>query len=282
MPPQTEPTHFQCRHIKPDGHRCGSPSLRHEHFCYYHHTARRPGPRQPQVLTTAARKASTFQLPSPADLSERSGVGLALGLVLHKIANNEVDPRRAGLLLYGLQIASVNLRREGTTPGTKSSPVEDIADDPIYGLLAPAAELGDNEPQGVIQRLLEQLEREADAPLTATLKPEATTIRTMQATAEPRRPRRRGLRQPSRPRNPAPLPAQAAAPPPALHRGSLTEPWSPDRTSAVAGLCREKARGTPAEHTRGQPSATLRADTLERSRAHGSRQPPSLQERALH
>ncbi len=38
----TEPKRYQCRHIFTDGHRCGSPCLRHEDFCYYHHTTRRP------------------------------------------------------------------------------------------------------------------------------------------------------------------------------------------------------------------------------------------------
>ena len=52
---------------------------------------RRFGPRQPQVQTLAAQKSSTFDLTSPADLAEHTGVGLALGLILHKIAHNESE-----------------------------------------------------------------------------------------------------------------------------------------------------------------------------------------------
>ena len=157
----TEPTQYQCRHIKPDGRRCGSPSLRSEHFCYYHHTGRRAGPRQPQVTTAIARKSSTFQLPSPADLAEHSGVALALGLILHKIAHNEIDPRRAGLLLYGLQIASVNLKRNYTPP-SETLCLEDIAFDKDLGPMAPEAELGSNEPKSVIQQLIEKFESQAE------------------------------------------------------------------------------------------------------------------------
>ena len=39
---QPEPKKYYCRHIFTDGHRCGSPALRNQHFCYYHHATRRP------------------------------------------------------------------------------------------------------------------------------------------------------------------------------------------------------------------------------------------------
>ena len=32
---------FQCRHIHAAGRQCGSPALRNEEFCYFHHTTRR-------------------------------------------------------------------------------------------------------------------------------------------------------------------------------------------------------------------------------------------------
>ena len=155
MPEDTDldPIQYQCRHIKPDGHRCGSPSLRDQNFCFYHRTARRCGPRQPQVQTATARKASTFDLPSPADLADRSGIQLAVALLLHKIAHNEIDPRRAGLLLYGLQIATMALPKPAKD--TKKSrmdplPVEDITEDPLHGPLAPPCELGENDPKSVL------------------------------------------------------------------------------------------------------------------------------------
>ena len=157
---QTDPTQYQCRHIKPDGARCGSPALRNEQFCYYHHSTRRCGPRQPGVTTLSARKSSTFDLPSPADLAEHTGIGLALGLILHKIAHNEIDPRRAGLLLHGLQIASINLKRHRTPQPAILLSVEEVAFDPDFGPLAPEAELGSNEPKGQVQLLVERLDRE--------------------------------------------------------------------------------------------------------------------------
>ena len=161
-----KPQRFQCRHIFTDGHRCGSPSLRDGNFCYYHGTARRNGPRQPQVsgsLTPRkAARSSTFNLPSPADLAERSGVQLALGQILHKIANNEIDPRRAGLLLYGLQIASVNLARDRSrTARGEEGPVYEVTEDPDLGPLAPATPFHERHAEGnTLADLLEKLARE--------------------------------------------------------------------------------------------------------------------------
>jgi len=31
-----------CHHLFPDQHRCGSPALRNEPFCYFHHPERKP------------------------------------------------------------------------------------------------------------------------------------------------------------------------------------------------------------------------------------------------
>jgi hypothetical protein len=90
---------YQCRHIFTDGHRCGSPCLRGEDLCYYHHTTRKP------IADPQQRRGrrSTFDLPLPED---RSAIQQSIGEVLQRIASNDIDPRRAGLLLYGLQIAS--------------------------------------------------------------------------------------------------------------------------------------------------------------------------------
>jgi hypothetical protein len=133
---QQTPKQYQCRHIFTDGRRCASPCLRQEEFCYYHHTTRKP------VADPRRRRSrrSTFQLPLPED---RSAIQSSIGEVLQRIASNDIDPRRAGLLLYGLQIASLNLAQ--SRPATKPSPepetVEEITIDPTLGVLAPRAEV---------------------------------------------------------------------------------------------------------------------------------------------
>jgi hypothetical protein len=48
---------YRCRHIHAAGHQCGSPALRNEHFCYYHHTPLPGTPRlQPRVSLRRLRK----------------------------------------------------------------------------------------------------------------------------------------------------------------------------------------------------------------------------------
>jgi hypothetical protein len=143
---------YQCRHIFTDGHRCGSPCLRHEEFCYYHHTTRRP------IEAPHARRArqTHFDLPLPED---RSAIQCSIGEVLRRIARNEIDPRRAGLLLYGLQIASLNLPKI-TKPTAEPQTVEEITTDPELGILAPRAEVASSERRGggLVALLMKSLE----------------------------------------------------------------------------------------------------------------------------
>jgi hypothetical protein len=86
---------YQCRHIFTDGHRCGSICLRGEPFCYYHHTTRKPAPRKTLAPGETASHSS-FDLPMPED---RSAIQTSIGLILQRIASNDLDPKRAGLLL---------------------------------------------------------------------------------------------------------------------------------------------------------------------------------------
>ncbi len=149
-----EPTKFQCRHIFTDGRRCGSPALRGpegpESFCYYHHNSRRAIQNAP----TRKRRQSRFTLPMPED---RSAVQQCIGEVLRRIAANEIDPRRASLLLYGLQTASLNLSK-ATLPDQTAEPVCEVTHDPEHGLLAPPAELGHDRPKSSIELLLDQFD----------------------------------------------------------------------------------------------------------------------------
>ena len=157
----TTETKYVCRHIFTDGRRCQSPTLRGgsgpEHFCYYHHTTRRPIP----TTELRARKGhracrEPFHLPLVED---RSAIQHAIGEVIQKLAANEIDARRASILLHGLRIATLNLPKE--VPNSNPDPlVDEIVLDADYGLLAPQAEEGTTETKGAASLLLEKLERE--------------------------------------------------------------------------------------------------------------------------
>jgi hypothetical protein len=91
----------KCNHIFPDAHPCGSPALRGEAFCYYHHPDRQP------VADPYARRARRgFHLPA---LTDHRSLRTALNEVVLRVAANKIDVRRAGLILYSLQIAARDL-----------------------------------------------------------------------------------------------------------------------------------------------------------------------------
>ncbi len=175
-----QPKRLQCRHIFTEGRRCGSPCLRGEDFCYYHHTSRKP---VPQLSRRRARQGA-FTLPMPED---RAAVQLSIGEVLARIAQNQLDPRRAGLLLYGLQIALQSLPKPiaNSTSNKKHAQkqpqpqphVEEIVLHPTHGLLAPEAEFQKDPADKTLEDILleqwaryeekeEVLQQQATQPIT--------------------------------------------------------------------------------------------------------------------
>ena len=91
----------ECRFIKANGLKCQSPALRGSPFCYFHVRTRVVVPRRPR-----RPKDEPVNLPV---LSDRSGVLTIINEVLQGVASNTMSPRRAGSLLYALQMASQNL-----------------------------------------------------------------------------------------------------------------------------------------------------------------------------
>jgi hypothetical protein len=173
------PKQYQCRHIFTDGRRCASPCLRQEEFCYYHHTTRKPV----AGLRQRRNRRSTFDLPLPED---RSAIQSSIGEVLRRIASNDIDPRRAGLLLYGLQIASLNLpRQQNTQRNAKSEPVETVEEitiDPTLGVIAHRAEVAAiAKRKSPVAELIERMIRDEKEQTTP---PEPTTLPTLQATED--------------------------------------------------------------------------------------------------
>ena len=94
-------------HGSEPAHRCGSPALRGQSFCYYHHPTRKPtkGPRDRQARRLA-RKSLRIPLPT-----NRAELHHSIMYLMHLIAANQIDNRRAGLLLHALQTAGRNLEQ---------------------------------------------------------------------------------------------------------------------------------------------------------------------------
>ena len=81
--------------------RCGSPALRGETFCYYHHPTRKPA-QNPHERRSRRLARKTLRLPLP---TSRAELQYSLLYLMHLMAANEIDTRRAGLLLNALQTA---------------------------------------------------------------------------------------------------------------------------------------------------------------------------------
>jgi hypothetical protein len=182
-----------CRHIRINGERCGSPALNSAVFCYYHveldrrhhkrtPTDAAPADAQPDLIETilhpmtlqdgsqrdpilAEPTTPSTQLDFPP-LEDRYSIQLALSMLITALAQNRIDPKRAALLFYGLQVASANARDlnpllpVNKRPGKVRSTVVDITSGT---LIAP-----DEDPEGEeeyerpssIARFLDKLDRE--------------------------------------------------------------------------------------------------------------------------
>src|ERR1700683_3812769 len=93
----------RCQHIKVNGTQCGSPALRRRRLCFFHR----------QIVAQRARMATDPLLNRPLDLpvlEDANSVQMALMQVMQGLVTHTIDHKTAGLLLYGLQSAAVNVR----------------------------------------------------------------------------------------------------------------------------------------------------------------------------
>ena len=104
-----------CTHLIPPApsgpaHLCGSPALLGQAFCYYHHPARRADTNRDAYRTRCRDRRiarQSFNLPLP---TSRRELQHSLNKIISLIATNQIDLRRASLLIHALQVASKNLR----------------------------------------------------------------------------------------------------------------------------------------------------------------------------
>src|SRR6266699_7264441 len=108
----------RCQHIKTNGTQCGSPALRNGEYCYFH---RRWRMTSVDLSRSVHHVTTEFVLPV---LEDADSIQITLGQIMRMIVCRQVDTKSAGLLLYGLQIASANLRRTRFEPYHKDVTVD--------------------------------------------------------------------------------------------------------------------------------------------------------------
>jgi hypothetical protein len=87
-----------CNHIKSDGRPCNAPALRKHSYCFFH-----------QQQLVRRRREYPDRLPI---LEDRAAVQVAIMQVLDRLYLKTIDYKAAALMLYGLQLASTNLKQD--------------------------------------------------------------------------------------------------------------------------------------------------------------------------
>jgi hypothetical protein len=123
----------RCTHIKTNGTHCGSPALRGRRFGYFHKNWREQRVR----LNTKRRANTSITLPV---LEDADSIQVALMPVLRLILAGQIDTKMAGLVLYGLQTASLNLRQMQLDPFKKERIV-------VHPEWVPNTGVGDDEEE---------------------------------------------------------------------------------------------------------------------------------------
>lgn len=112
----------RCHHIKINGVQCNSPALHGRRLCFFHSRWRET--RIPFNKEGALHWIDAFELPM---LEDAESVQVAIHQVLRMIIAKHIDHKTAGLLLYGLQTASSNLKQTKFDPLFKDEIVIDPA-----------------------------------------------------------------------------------------------------------------------------------------------------------
>jgi hypothetical protein len=119
----------RCAWIKNDGTGCGSPKMRQSDFCYVHM----------QMWETRPKKKRGWTA-----LEDANAIQMAIMEVQRALMDDEITEKRAGIMLYSLQIASANLAK--TTFGEKPQEmVTDCVDAEENQLTAEARRRGENQ-----------------------------------------------------------------------------------------------------------------------------------------
>jgi hypothetical protein len=98
-----------CRHLKTNGTQCQSPSMEYSEYCYFHERLhqRHKNYRFSQATEQAVFPAFGVRLHA---LEDAESIQLAISLVVNALAIGNLETQRATAILYGLQLASSNVR----------------------------------------------------------------------------------------------------------------------------------------------------------------------------
>lgn len=153
----------RCRHIKVHGAQCGSPALRGDKHCYYHSQSR------PERLKVKGADGKTGEVLVPL-FEDGASIQMAVRQVVVLLLQDKIDNKKAGLMLYAMQIASTNLKRmeaEKPRPAQVVVDVKTVGETPV-GWTPWSLQKGGREPEEMedkvvarsVKEILRQFENE--------------------------------------------------------------------------------------------------------------------------
>src|SRR5271154_1651147 len=157
----------ECRHIFTSGKKCQSPALHDQNFCYFHGNTRKRPARKDEAYEPYIAPQDTAHHLTP--LEDADAIQLAISDVVLALAANRIDPRRARILLYGLQVASQNHRNRIAQASKEEVPAQTVRethedeDGTLIGPAQQSPDLEEIEEQRRPPSLGEILLREAEA-----------------------------------------------------------------------------------------------------------------------
>src|ERR1700691_3847672 len=104
-----------CDHIKPSGRCCGSPAVNGYKRCFYHEGLAGSLPENRNLFTAYRRNGKPSDIPEMffimPRLEDAAAIQTAFMQVLHGVAIEALNPKKARLMLSALHGASANLNR---------------------------------------------------------------------------------------------------------------------------------------------------------------------------
>ena len=92
---------YECRHLMPTGRKCHAPAMRHSAYCFHHDRLHRY-PLRPRI----PRRLENLPIGSAQQIQT------ALTTVCNAMLSGQIETRRGGRLIYGLQVAVNTLEAE--------------------------------------------------------------------------------------------------------------------------------------------------------------------------
>jgi hypothetical protein len=136
-----------CQQIKLDGEPCRAAALRGKKFCYYHLHS---GPPPKDVGNPGVIPQVQFHLPL---LDDATSIQATISLVCEHLLHRRLEPKKAGILLYAMQVASSNLSRLNEDRNQKKNGESNSANPQVgqYTSGATPSDEPDRLPPGTIQ-----------------------------------------------------------------------------------------------------------------------------------